>query len=383
MKSYNIPECNMEKLQSKLKRIENKCKKYGVQFKFDIVGQHFKLNGDTKEQVKYYEVEVEGEAKVNDWCFVATIEHKSNGNIVRAYSEAEVPDWAYTVEPKCDHCKTSHYRKDTYLVRNELTGEFKQVGRSCLADFTRGLSAEHAACLMQFMAEVDRATSFDSLGSYIRYYDVREYLDYVAETIKQFGYTSKTKAYEMEVEPTAQKAADFMLRPNACKYGDYEKVIAGVKSGINAKQIDEALSWAKGLSDDEFGYLHNLKVACSCECCEPRDFGIIASLFTAYRRATEKAEAEQRAKAQKAVSEFVGEVGQRIQFTANCKCIARWSNDFGMCYIYKFVDATGNVMVWKTGKAIEDGEVTLKGTIKAHSIYDGEKQTELTRCKVI
>ena len=48
----------------------------------------------------------------------------------------------------------------------------------------------------------------------------------------------------------------------------------------------------------------------------------------------------------------------------------------------------GFIFTWKTGAYIESEYVntgktlTLKGTIKEHSKFKGEKQTELTRCKI-
>jgi hypothetical protein len=54
-------------------------------------------------------------------------------------------------------------------------------------------------------------------------------------------------------------------------------------------------------------------------------------------------------------------------------------------YIHTF-KAGDNTLVWKTTKGLsieENTEVTLKGTIKEHTEYKEEKQTVLTRCKVI
>jgi predicted extracellular nuclease len=54
-------------------------------------------------------------------------------------------------------------------------------------------------------------------------------------------------------------------------------------------------------------------------------------------------------------------------------------------YAHTFKDADGNVFTWKTqnGVGLNVGDsVNVKGTIKAHTEYKEEKQTELTRCKV-
>ena len=56
---------------------------------------------------------------------------------------------------------------------------------------------------------------------------------------------------------------------------------------------------------------------------------------------------------------------------------------YGTTFLYRFVDDAGNVFVWKASGAynVFDG-VTIKGTVKDHSEYQGVKQTVLTRCKI-
>ena len=55
-------------------------------------------------------------------------------------------------------------------------------------------------------------------------------------------------------------------------------------------------------------------------------------------------------------------------------------------YVHTFKDVNGNVFVWKTGRGINEehkGEpLELKGIVKDHSEYDGEKQTVIKNCKL-
>ena len=113
-----------------------------------------------------------------------------------------------------------------------------------------------------------------------------------------------------------------------------------------------------------------------------------------------KAEAEREAKAARreaerleraAISQHVGEIGQKISTTAEyigSPCFERGAfSGFGTetCYIHSFLDASGNKLVWKTtkGLSLEEGQtVSLTGTVKDHSEYRDEKQTVLTRCRV-
>ena len=84
-------------------------------------------------------------------------------------------------------------------------------------------------------------------------------------------------------------------------------------------------------------------------------------------------------------SSYFGNVGDKVDLIVTLDFIAYWESIYGTTYVYNFVDADGNVFVWKTSKgtAIENKkQVALKGTIKEHSEYKGVKQTTLTRCKV-
>lgn len=81
---------------------------------------------------------------------------------------------------------------------------------------------------------------------------------------------------------------------------------------------------------------------------------------------------------------WFGTIGERVTVT-NCEycLLTRWESRFGTTYIYKFTAPDGLVFTWKTSKYIsEEGSITVTGTVKDHTEYKGQKQTELTRCKI-
>lgn len=117
-------------------------------------------------------------------------------------------------------------------------------------------------------------------------------------------------------------------------------------------------------------------------------------------------EEQNRIKALKAISQFYGEVGQRVELQLFYERSASWERPsfkgFGTekMYAHIFKDANGNVFVWKTTKWLgnvitsklgdenyyeyEQGQMlTVKASIKEHSEYNEEKQTILTRCQII
>lgn len=124
---YAIYEGNIDRLEKKLKRISNKCKAYGCDFHYEQTGEEFRELKDEKGNkytARFVLVEAEGTAIINDWEFIAELEHTENGNIITGVAGVEVPERYYTSKPMCEHCNSKRYRKNTYIVRNKTTGEF-------------------------------------------------------------------------------------------------------------------------------------------------------------------------------------------------------------------------------------------------------------------
>lgn len=119
-----------------------------------------------------------------------------------------------------------------------------------------------------------------------------------------------------------------------------------------------------------------------------------AEIAAARKAEEERLEAERLAReAEKAISQYVGEIGEKITTTATyigSPYFERRSfGGFGVetCYINTFKDEAGNKIIWKTsarnvGVEIEEGAtVQLSGTVKEQSEYKGEKQTIIIRAK--
>lgn len=97
------------------------------------------------------------------------------------------------------------------------------------------------------------------------------------------------------------------------------------------------------------------------------------------------------------VSKFVGQVKEKLNLTLTLVRTFCFDNEYGIIYIHKFVDINGNIFVWKTRNTLDwyneetkeprdafvGNIIILKGTVKEHSEYRDEKQTILTRCKVL
>ena len=392
---FAIYEGNMERLRKKIAKIRNKCRKYDCDFRFEEVGEEFREIKDDEKNVRrlrFVLVEAEGVAVINDWRFIASVEHTPAGNIIKKVSdEFEVPRRYWDCEIVCEHCKTDRWRKYAYLVRNEKTEEWKMVGKNCLCDYTHGLSAEAAAMLL---SEIDHFVEYESpiggWGGVTEYLEVREFLKVAAETIKKFGYV---KVDAESGIPTKLRATSFydVLHGRLCgKFAEpWERDMDRVcfNPDAQAELVDKALEWIRG-KESNSDYIHNMKLICSEEDAAYNKAGFLASLILSYEREmgyleelARRREAEAKAAG---ASEWVGKEKDRVTVEIeSANVVTSWENQFGVVRIYKIVGKDGNIFTWKTSGYIGEKAKKLVGTIKAHNEYRGVKQTELTRCRVV
>lgn len=123
------------------------------------------------------------------------------------------------------------------------------------------------------------------------------------------------------------------------------------------------------------------------------------------QRLKEKAEREAAEAARKAISQYVGNIGDKLQLTVKVERIVSYEAPsyagFGteIKRIYIMADENGNKFVWNTGAGLgktgtdkngneyyipvdEGEEIKIKGTVKGFDAYKGERQTVLQRVKL-
>ncbi len=408
MNTYRILEDNMDRLQKKLTRIRTKCHKYGCDFVYREVGEEFnevkdRLTG-VKEIHKFIIVECEGTAVVNGWRFAATLEHHAEGNVVRKFiDDVEIPEKYYTCEPGCDHCHAKRHRNDTYVIYNEDTQEFKQVGSSCLCDFTHGFDAEAAAAYIALFDELIKGEAPWPGSNVERYYEVKQVLIHAADIVNNLGYRGSdweaypgTSALKTKVHVNASiiydEAPSILMTAVKDEIEAYrEKFNPDYTSAELAAYADAAIEWVKN-SEDNDNYMHNLKVLVGDKYITYKNFGYVVSIIPSYnkyiKKQTEAAERAKQHEAEASRSEYVGKEGDRLTITniESIECISSWETMYGLTLRYKIIDTEGHVYMWDSSSGIRQDDgievVTLKGTVKKHDEWQGVKQTWLTRCRV-
>lgn len=393
---FLIPFDNMERLKKKLATVRKKCELCNCDFSYVEESPEYKTVKIDGEEItyKYIPVTVDGVARFNSWRFVGTIEHTPAGNIIRTYGEApeQIPERFRTCSPYCEHCQTVRTRKDTYIIYNDDTRDFKQIGANCLQLYTGGLSASHVAFFVSIFDNMEKYTTFDNSIHYTRFYDVDEIVLTACEVVRCFGYNN------LRDDNNTRWVTSDIIDIRKLSDPEREKLRAKLdRAGFNVdnsrEKAEKALNYFASLENPENNYLMNLKTLVACRKAERRDFGLLCSLPIAYDKATEKQERENARKAQQAseaqTSDYVGDVGKRITLNSSTvKVLTSYESSFDgyhvdIVYVYKITDDNGNIFIWKTQKEIDsEKRYTITGTVKEHSTYNDVKQTVLTRCKV-
>lgn len=277
---------------------------------------------------------------------------------------------------KCEHCGTNHKRTKGIVLVNNEDGTHKMVGSACVKDFI-GHNVEQFAKyfkeIEQILLEDEEAKIYDNERHLYRaVIDVAEYLANCIKIIDKDGYNKELK---------------------------YNAITTMTKNNIEEEYIEKAnrvINFFKNEYTDDFdSFVNNTRIYLAGYQPVVNANGFVAYAYELYKKIQEKIAKQAELDAQKAISNFVGNIGEKVTVTGTVKIAGGYETDFGYVRIYKFTDKNGNTYVWKTSTYIyaEDNngnqvaseelkEITIAGTIKAHNEYNGEKQTVLTRCKV-
>lgn len=351
-----------------------------------------KLPGTSVRALAMVDVEVTGERPVlAGWSFVAVIQATPAGNILRKSPmfESDLPERFRSCTSECDHCRKVRSRSETFVVVSDA-GEYKQVGRNCLGDFTA--DADPAAWLASYQFELALHEFLgDGLGGFelsARALFADDFLEMVAAHVREFGYLGAKQAAERNERSLG---AMVLSTGREVLFGATDRspaVAARYSDAVtdeDRKLAADAIAW---VTSDDVGhvsdYVHNVRMYLARQFVDSSSANMLASLVHSYRKHL----GLRVEKASKANEHLPGAtVKQRLRDLA-LTLVGEHSFDtaFGTKWILRFEDEAGRCVVWKTtsrGLGYTTGDrVLVTGTVKALDEYHGTKQTELTRCVV-
>lgn len=395
-REYRIPEHNLAEFRAKIEKLNQIALKLGcvpvayAELRIEDIRERNEVTGETTGRItRYHIIVVKGEApKLNGWSFIATLEHLTDGNVIKAVpGQADLPEQYRSSQPICDHChKDWLHRKETFVLRNEQ-GELKQVGRQCLADFLGHQSPEqianYASRLFELTGELDEDERlFDSMPSTYHNYDLVKFLAMTAAVIKARGWVSALMVKNGESNVSTRIIVEDQLTNRHLE--DRDKIRP---TSEHIELAERAINWIRNEVAPKTDYEHNIALLTKTDSFPIDNAGIVASLIPMYQREFEKREAAKNNPLTN--SQYVGKEGDKIEVKVKVLRVIFTENGYGYrptsTAIFKLQDAQGNLYTWFTqvGDLEQGREYTLKGAVKRHQEYKGIKETVLTRCKVI
>ena len=373
--TYDIPETRLTWFQDQIAKLNKRALKLTNQRVYcTIIGYHFKSENDQIKR-KFYQVFVaHPEVKLAGWEFIARVDHSQEmGNVVRVVPNKELPKKYWTSEPICEHCNIRRFRRDTFVMHCIDTSEYKQVGSSCLIDFTGHTDAVKLAKLAEILAIIGdcaRGKGYHATqGLYdYRYVDTENYVALAADSVLRLGWTSRSVARQHERYSTADLALKDMNN--------------NIQPSVGATQLaTQALEWAITLNDkvDANDWEHNASVIAQSAMLEYRHLNIAASVVGVYWTKFVKT-----LDATDKVSNYVGNVGLKKILLVVLERVSPSTNSNR----HVFKDVHGNELIWfatyeNWEQGYKDKEILIKATVKLHQNYNGKKQTIINRVKIM
>jgi hypothetical protein len=381
-----------KKIERKAATLSRRAERLGLPpFSVDVVEREVHVSA---QSLPYLEVAIHGHTPVlNGWTVLALKERVAGtGEFVlnRILRSGEVEGYFDAIRPyyenhSCNHCKIHRSRNKFFILRNDSTGEVKQVGSSCLASFSSLFVISDYiknCCLFGDVsgdASEDQVDDYFKVGNYSQY--ISSFLAHAFRTVKQHGYCKA--AEEDNNRLPSGMVAWYSLEPERgnplCYTGEDFRVVALPEDYEDAKLALEWLESQRGTVSSD--YMANLLSVARAGLVDYRRRNLVASLASVYLRHANK-RSEDAEMAKRSLNEHFGEVKGRYELKLKVLGHHAFPSSFGETHLYKFTDPEGRSYVWFASSEqdfLNGAEYLVKATVKDHNLRDGRLQTILTR----
>lgn len=390
---FSILSSRIPVLVDRIERLNRKANRLGLVPISYTVSDEYSVpqDKDGHRVALFRDIEISGEVpQIGGWRLAARIIHDPAGNILNTVplGDITIPEIYRTNPPLCEHCCINRPRNDTFLLVND-EGEFKQVGSSCLKDFLGHTDPKVIAKYMEGLgAALNLAGEFanEDIENFDRAnleYNINHILALSNAFIKRFGYMSKRRAEEEAsdgtiVINTADKIRSYLNSNTPHK----EKIDTSEEDYSVAKDI---INYFKSLGDKaDTEYLKNLVAIANRDSVGDKLLGYVVSMIPTYQRANEQKMLEQKRSKE---TEWAGEVGDKYEGSVTLISTKDIDTMYGRSTLYTFRDENGNILKWFSSgyglDANEGDQIKIRGKIKKLDEYRGQKQTMLTRVKMV
>ena len=322
--------------------------------------------------------------KLGEWEAVGKLESMGEDSLVYVFSgnpadEKEILSRSHQPS-NCEHCNKKRNRYESFLLRNNQSGEYKQVGGTCLEDFT-GIDPAKALflaklCTFVRMVEGER----EGFCSQPNVLSLREFLACVNYITETSGFVSASKSRETGCIRTSDEAYIMMREGYA---NDFRE-----SRDRHLERADEVIAWFSQKEEVDSSFEHNLKLLLSKEylSISPKEMAFVAASIPMWNRAKDLIKKRELEKP----SNHLGLPGQKMKGYLSVNRVIPIETMYGYVSLVLMTDPDGNKLKWKTNAlsdevryAGEDDVMEAVFKVKGHDEYKDVKQTAVTHLKVV
>jgi hypothetical protein len=336
--------------------------------------------------LEYVSITINGLApSIGGYTLAAVIDCSLAGAIITPLEAGDYTPFRSKAN-QCDHCNITRKRNTSYVLRNVSTDQYMQVGKTCLKEFTGSLvDPNDYASFLTELADVRETPSNTPRGSEIM--PLVEWLAYVCANATAHGFVSKKAMmeYNDKVDDHRKAIQSTANRALINVFGDHDGSGKISWEALEQSAKDMAVLVIEHCRSivPSSDYDLNIVNLANEDNVSAKYFGYTASMVGMYIRSNLKA--REAVKDDSVKSEWLGAIGDKFDVGAKLVSVRIIDGSYGSTYLYRFVTGEGSIMVWfaSNEQQIEiDQLVNVYGTVKKHDMFNGTKQTVVTRCRL-
>jgi hypothetical protein len=367
MKELKLSPDLRESFEHKIGKLIKTALKHGLNLSYEI--SELKYEKIDFQLESYYIVKVNYDTvliQYENFEYIATLEKTEGGNMVfRSDNDLDLSSY-FDVKFYCDHCNTIRDRKKVHLFQDTETKEIIQIASSCAKEYF-GVNIA-----MQLDNYTKLFVSIQNLEE-VEYFKHVECIDEILN--KAFYVIYNDKRYYSKAKPdnNGMTTIDIVNAIVVQKIDDFEAV-------IKLFNIDSFYEyWTNKIKTDNSEFTRNIFL--SLTTMSTKKGLVVYSVFDYLLNGTELIKKKE---TKVTVNEFFGAVKDKISFECEIIRVSSFDTKYGTTFIYTIQSKENYIFSWSTNKFFDNGtKGTITGTIKEHSTYKEQKQTKITRCKIV
>lgn len=384
---YDFPSVKLDEAVKRIEAANRKATKAGISEKFSYVVEKYERRTEDPTGLPRVEERVtltldRPSLKHDGWTFAGTMTWDPEAGLITRM----VPGEELIERPeaeRCDVCKTTRHRNDTYLITKE--GQQMQVGSACLKRFMGVKPAGLWMLDFDFEIEENEDYSYGSANWRDSRQDSLEIVALALAVADKHGWTSKAQARDSYGEriSTSELVEDLIGGAAPTQEAAREREALIAKRENFRGRAKAVLDFAKAI-EGESEYATNLRAIAAGESVSVRNLPLLLSAIPQLEKTEQKEKAALEAKANP--SQWLGTPGQKLGSTVVTVREAKTtSSAYGTSTLLTLVDDQGNQMKTfyggnfepEVGKSYE----LVSSTVKDHKEWNGVKETMLGRAK--